>query len=95
MSTVNVAPATEPGVVLDPDQAERLRHLIGTVEDWLLHCGDEALDDLAGFLTGLGRASSFASRERLVDDLVNDLGEHAVALRTALRHAGIGAGPAA
>lgn len=95
MSTVNVAPATEPAVVLDPDQADRLRHLIDTVEDWLLHCGDEAHDDLAAFLTGLGRVSSFASRERLVDDLVNDLGEHAVALRTALRHAGTGAGPAA
>lgn len=95
---------TEPEVILDYDRAEDLRHLLETVEDWLLHCGEEALDDLAGFLTGLGWAP-FASRERRVAVLINDLGEYAVALGTALRQpaarqpaqrrAGIGAGPAA
>lgn len=83
MSTVTV---TEPVVVLSPDEVEALRHLLGTVEDWLLHCCEEALDDLGEFLTGLGRAPS-ATPERLATGLVTDLGEHATTLRTALRRA--------
>ncbi len=74
----------EPVVVLHPDQVETLRDLLGTVEDWLLHCGGEALDDLAAFLTNLSWAPSTAP-EQLATDLVNDLGEQAVALATALR----------
>lgn len=90
---------TEPEVILDYDRVEDLQHLLGTVEDWLLHCSEEALDDLAGFLTGLGWAP-LATPERRVAYLVNDLGEYTVALGTALRHsaqrrAGSGAGPAA
>ena len=37
----------------DPDQADELRRLLGTVEDWLLHASIEVRDDLGGFLTGL------------------------------------------
>lgn len=40
--------------MLRADQADDLRRLLGTVEDWLLHAGDEARDDLAEFLIGLG-----------------------------------------
>ncbi len=78
---------TEPAVGLDPDQVEQLRHLLGTVEDWLLHCREETLEDLAGFLTGLAWASSFTPPERLVPDLITELGEHTLTLRAALRAA--------
>jgi hypothetical protein len=40
----------EPAVVLDPGQAEDLRELLDhaeTIAQWLLHAGDEILDDLA------------------------------------------------
>jgi hypothetical protein len=75
---------SEPIVVLHLDQAEALRHLLGTVEDWLLHCGDEALDDLAGFLAGLGWAPRSAPR-RLAANLVSDLGDQTLVLGTAIR----------
>jgi hypothetical protein len=73
-----------PVVVLHPDQVETLQHLLGTVEDWLLHCGDEALDDLTGFLAGLSWAPS-TTPDRLAANLISDLGDQAVALMTA-RH---------
>lgn len=76
---------TEPVVGLDPYQVEQLRHLLGTVADWLGHCREETLEDLAGFLTGLAWASSFTPPERLVPDLIAELGEHTLTLRTALR----------
>jgi hypothetical protein len=74
----------EPVVVLDLDQVETLHHLLGTVEDWLLHCSDDALDDLAGFLAGLS-CTSHATPQQLAANLVNDLGSHGVALSAALR----------
>ena len=40
--------------MLGADQAEDLRRLLGTVEDWLLHTCYEVRDDLGGFLVGLG-----------------------------------------
>lgn len=83
-TTQNTATHPEPVVVLHPDQVELLRHLLGTVEDWLLHCSDEALDDLGGFLTGLGWVSHDAP-ERLTANLISELGDQAVALRTALQ----------
>lgn len=84
---MNTTTNTEPVVVLDADQVEQLRHLLGTVEDWLLHCGDEALDDLAAFLAGLGWAPRDAP-ERLAANLVSELGDQAVSLRTALHRTG-------
>ena len=35
---------------LDPDQAEELRRLVGTVEYWLLHTSFEFRQDLGAFL---------------------------------------------
>lgn len=40
----------EPGIVLDPGQAEDLHELLDhaeTTAQWLLHAADEILDDLA------------------------------------------------
>jgi hypothetical protein len=42
----------EPGIILDPDQAEELRELItltGIVQEWLHYAGDIILDSLADF----------------------------------------------
>ena len=76
-------PAPDPAAVpLDPEHVDDLRRLLGTVEDWLLHAGDEARDDLAEFLTGLGWSTG--SPERLAAGLIADLGEHTVLLRQAL-----------
>ena len=72
-------------MILHPDQADELRRLLGTVEDWLLHASDEARDDLAEFLTGLGWSTG--SPERLAAGLIADLGEHTVLLRRALTRA--------
>jgi hypothetical protein len=69
-------------VLLDPDQIDELRRLLGTVEDWLLHAGEDTLDDLGGFLAGL--SWSTASPARLTGALIADLGEHTVLLRQAL-----------
>lgn len=78
--------ATDPvPVLLDPEHVDELRRLLGTVEDWLLHAGDEARDDLAAFLTG--QAWSAAPPERLTAALISELGEHTILLRQALHGA--------
>jgi hypothetical protein len=79
------APIPSAPVLLDAEQVDQLRRLLGTVEDWLLHAGDETRDDLCGFLAGL--AWSTTSPERLAAALITDLGEHTVLLRRALTRA--------
>ena len=74
-----------PAVLLDPEHVDELRRLLGIVEDWLLHAGDEARDDLAAFLAG--QAWSAAPTQRLAAELIADLGEHTVLLRAALTRA--------
>ena len=69
-------------VLLDPDQVDELRRLLGTVEDWLLHAGEDTLDDLGGFLAGLSWSSTTPAR--LTAALIDDLGEHTVLLGQAL-----------
>ena len=71
-------------VLVDPDEIDELRRLLGTVEDWLLHATVETLDDLGEFLTG--QAWSVAPRDRLTAALIADLGEHTVLLKHALTH---------
>jgi hypothetical protein len=66
-------------MILHPDQADELRRLLGVVEDWLLHASVDTLDELGGFLTGLGWSG--AGPEQLVTWLINDLGEHTITLR--------------
>ena len=67
--------------MLRADQADDLRRLLGTVEDWLLHTRFEVRDDLGEFLVGLGWSG--AGPEQLVTWLINDLGEHTITLRRA------------
>jgi hypothetical protein len=66
-------------MILHPDQADELRRLLGTVEDWLLHTSPEVIDDLGGFLTGL--SWGIAAPQQLVTWLIHDLGEHTITLR--------------
>jgi len=68
--------------ILHPEQAEDLRRLLGLVEDWLLHASFEVLGELGGFLTGLGWGRG-ASPERMAAQLISDLGEVTITLRTA------------
>jgi hypothetical protein len=41
-------------VVLDPDQAVDLTHLLDLIEDWLSRADDDARADLADYLDGAG-----------------------------------------
>jgi hypothetical protein len=41
-------------VVLDPDEAVDLTHLLDLVEDWLSRADDDARADLADYLDGAG-----------------------------------------
>jgi hypothetical protein len=41
-------------VVLDPDEAVDLTHLLDLVEDWLTRADDDARADLADYLDGAG-----------------------------------------
>jgi hypothetical protein len=41
-------------VVLDPDEAVDLTHLLDRVEDWLSRADDDARADLADYLDGAG-----------------------------------------
>ena len=59
-------------MILHPDQADELRRLLGTVEDWLLHTSPEVIDDLGGFLTGLGWG--IAAPQQLVTWLIHATG---------------------
>jgi hypothetical protein len=85
MTRPDSAAPESTAVLLDPEQVDELRRLLGTVEDWLRHAGDEAREDLAEFLTGLGWSTG--SPERLTAGLIADLGEHTVLLRAALTRA--------
>jgi hypothetical protein len=85
MTRPDPAASESTAVLLDPEQVDELRRLLGTVEDWLLHASDEARDDLAEFLIGQGWSA--APPEWLAAGLIADLGEHTVLLRRALTHA--------
>lgn len=81
MTRPDSAAPESTAVLLDAEQVDELRRLLGTVEDWLLHARDEARDDLAKFLTVLGWSTG--SPERLADALIADPGEHTVLLHRA------------
>lgn len=67
--------------ILHPDQADELRRLLGTVEDWLLHASFEVLDELGEFLAGLSWGSG-VSPQQLACQLIAALGEATITLRT-------------
>jgi hypothetical protein len=82
MTIIAPTSATDtPGVVLDPDEAADLAHLLGVVEDWLLHADDDARADLAGFLDGSGNGQLAAA------GLATLLGHNALTLHRRLRKA--------
>ncbi|HEX6403940.1 MAG TPA: hypothetical protein VF003_12410 [Pseudonocardiaceae bacterium] len=72
-------------LILDADQLDELRRLLGTVEDWLLHASFEVLDDLAAFLAGLSWGG-WRTPEQLATDLIADLGEATLTLRPTPNH---------
>jgi hypothetical protein len=51
-----ISPPARPSfpVILDPDEAVDLAHLLDMIEDWLSHADDDARDDLAHHLDGSG-----------------------------------------
>jgi hypothetical protein len=67
-------------MTLDPDQADELHRLLGTVEDWLLHASFEVLDELGTFLTNLSFSRS-ATADTAAAQLITDLGDATVTLR--------------
>jgi hypothetical protein len=76
--------ATEPGVVLDCDEAADLARLLEVIEDWLLHADDDARADLAGYLDGSGHGHLAAA------GLATLAGLNAVTLHRRLRKATTG-----
>ena len=68
--------------VLDPEQAQDLRQLLGAVEDWLPHTSGEVLHELGGFLAGLGWATpAHATPTLLATRLIDELGTFTLILR--------------
>lgn len=51
-----ISPPARPSfpVVLDPDEAVDLAHLLDLIEDWLSHADDDARADLASYLDSGG-----------------------------------------
>jgi len=71
-----------PPTVLDPEQAQDLRQLLGAGQDWLLHTSPEVLHELGGFLAGLGWATpAHATPTPLATRLIDELGAFALILR--------------
>jgi hypothetical protein len=66
-------------VVLDRDKADELAFLLGCVQNWLRQAGDDARDDLAGFLGGAGNRAWAAA------GLIDTLDGHAAMLHRRLK----------
>jgi hypothetical protein len=60
-------------VTLAPDEAEELHWLLGQLEDWLRHAGDDVLAELVEFVADTHRDSPL--------DVVGTLGRYGVELR--------------
>jgi hypothetical protein len=72
----------ELDVALDRHQLRQLHRLLGAVEDWLLHCYEPTREDLGEFLAQV--AATTASPEQLTAELILQLGDHVLELRSAL-----------
>lgn len=68
-------------VVLDPDEAVNLTHLLDLVEDWLSRADDDARADLADYLDGAGNGHLAAA------GLIADVEHSALALHRRLKEA--------
>jgi hypothetical protein len=71
-----ISPPARPSfpVVLDPDEAVDLTHLLDMIEDWLSHADDDARDDLAHYLDGSGNGSlAAAGLLRILDQIAASL----------------------
>ena len=71
----------DPPVVLDPDEAADLAHLLDLIEDWLSHADHDARDDLAGYLDSSGHGRLAAA------GLLHVLEQHAVGLHRRCKEA--------
>ncbi|MEA2705026.1 MAG: hypothetical protein QOD63_2971 [Actinomycetota bacterium] len=60
-------------VTLAPDEAEELHWLLGQLEDWLRHAGDEIVAGLVDFVHDTHRCSSL--------DVIDTLGRYGSELR--------------
>ncbi len=60
-------------VTLAPDEAEELHWLLGQLEDWLRHAGDDVVAELVDFVADTDRDSPL--------DVVGTLGHYGVELR--------------
>ena len=60
-------------VVLAPDEAEELHWLLGQLEDWLLHSGEDVVAELVDFVADVHRGSPL--------DVVEVLGRYGSELR--------------
>jgi hypothetical protein len=74
MSTPQPARPAFP-VVLDPDEAVNLAHLLDILEDWLGHADTDAHDDLAHYLDDCGHGT-LAARGLLATLGQTSLGLH-------------------
>jgi len=68
-------------VVLDPDEAVDLTHLLDLVEDWLSRADDDARADLADYLDGAGNGHLAAA------GLIATLEQSTLALHRRLKQA--------
>jgi hypothetical protein len=68
-------------VVLDPDEAVNLTHLLDLVEDWLSRADDDARADLADYLDGAGNGPLAAA------GLIAEVEQTALALHRRLKQA--------
>ena len=68
-------------VVLDPDEAVNLTHLLDLIEDWLSRADDDARADLADYLDGAGNGPLAAA------GLIAEVEQSTLALHRRLKEA--------
>lgn len=73
---------SQPTIALDLDEAEELTHVLGRLEDWLMHCDSCTVEDITTFFDGPGNG------RLAVAGLIRLLGNHAVMLGQRLKDVG-------
>ena len=59
---MNASTDTDPTVAIYLDEAAELLHLLGQIEDWLIHCDNATFDDVTGFFDGTGQRPARGGR---------------------------------